>query len=83
MQRSAVADEGLWYLSAGSLPLPSEFTATATLIATSGAAKRDALNSGIAAAGQAVTLGPGEPAFTSLTAAAAEALRPPFTKAAG
>jgi superfamily II DNA or RNA helicase len=76
MERAAVADEGLWYLSAGSLPLPSEFTATATLVATSGAAKRDALNSGIAAAGQAVTLGPGEPAFTSLSSSASQALRP-------
>ena len=46
MERAAVADEGLWYLSAGSLPLPSEFTATGTLVATSGAAKRDALNAG-------------------------------------
>ena len=76
LQRSAVADEGMWHLSAATLsPLPPEFPSDPTLIATSGAAKRDALNSGTAAAAQAVTLGPGEPAFSSLTAAAAEALR--------
>jgi superfamily II DNA or RNA helicase len=76
MERSAVADAGLWYVSAGSLPLPSEFPASTCLVATSGSAKRNALNSGAAAAGQAITLGPGEPAFTSLSSSASKALRP-------
>ncbi|MGA2805141.1 MAG: helicase-related protein [Acidimicrobiales bacterium] len=77
MHRSAIADEGLWYLTPrDALPLAQEFPAGRTLMATSGAAKRDAVNSGGAAAGQAVILGPGEPAFSVLAAAAAHALRP-------
>jgi len=76
MERSAIADDGLWYLSAASVTLPPDFRSSRTLISTSGAAKRDAVNSGAAAAAQAVTLGPGEPAFTALTITAAHALRP-------
>jgi superfamily II DNA or RNA helicase len=76
IERSAVADEGLWYVYSSSLPLPSEFPTSNSLVATSGSAKRDALNAGAAAAGQAIALGPGEPAFTSLSHLASKALRP-------
>ncbi len=76
MQRSAIADEGLWHLSAGSMTLPTDFPAARTLVASSGAAKRTAVNSGGAAAGPAVILGPGERAFASLAEAAVDALRP-------
>ncbi|HZQ77190.1 MAG TPA: helicase-related protein [Acidimicrobiia bacterium] len=75
LERSAVADEGLWYLSTSAMTLPPDFRSGRTLIATSGAAKRDAVNAGAAAAGRALMLGPGEPAFTVLTATAADALR--------
>ena len=75
--RSAVADAGLWYLTPKhAFILPKEFPAGRLLVATSGAAKRDAVNSGGIAAGRAIILGPGEPAFSVLATAAAYALRP-------
>ncbi len=76
MARSAMADQGLWHLWGRSLVLPPEFPGSPTLVATSGMAKRDALASGSGEAGRAVILGPGEPTFSALAAAASETLRP-------
>jgi superfamily II DNA or RNA helicase len=76
MERSAIADNGLWYLTADAIELPRDFGTGRILISTSGAAKREAVNSGSAAASRALTMGPGEPAFTALTVAAVDALRP-------
>jgi superfamily II DNA or RNA helicase len=75
LEKSAIADEGLWHISRGILDLSSIFSAE-LLIATSGAAKRDAISSGGSAAGRAVVLGPGEPAFSALSGAATALLRP-------
>lgn len=76
MQRSAMADEGLWYLSARALALPPEFPTSPALVATSGKAKRDAVAAGGAEAVRAVILGPGERTFSALAHAASDALRP-------
>jgi superfamily II DNA or RNA helicase len=79
-ESSALADEGLWLISAASLgALPKEFDAppgNRALIATSGAAKRDAIKGGQAAAARAVSLGPAEPPFQALVTAVGDRLRP-------
>ena len=76
IERAAIADEGLWFLSPAGVPLPLGFPQKKELVATSGKAKREALNAGGAAAGEAIVLGPAEPAFTRLATAAAGYLRP-------
>jgi superfamily II DNA or RNA helicase len=77
MQPSAVADKGLWQLTPQVALGPVRgFPMGRTLIATSGAAKRDAVNSGGAAAGPAIILGPGEPAFSAIAMGAMDALNP-------
>jgi len=77
---SALADHGLWLISAASLgTLPPEFDTqpgSRALIATSGAAKRGAVRSGQAAAARAVSLGPAEPPFQALVTAAGDRLGP-------
>src|SRR5487761_1182716 len=75
IQRSAIADHGLWHVTPHKA-LARGFPAGRTLIATSGTAKRDAVNAGGAAAGPAIVLGPGEPTFSIVATAAADALRP-------
>ena len=76
--RSAVADYGLWYLRAAAIdPLPLPIgRATEALVATSGDAKRVAVQQGATAAEQAIPLGPNDKAFRDLVAEAAEQLRP-------
>ena len=77
---SALADEGLWLVSAESLGrLPADFgsaSGSRALVATSGAAIRDTLKSGRSAAARAVSLGPADPPFQSLVKAVSDHLRP-------
>ena len=77
---SALADEGLWLVSPLSLgTLPAEFgvpPGSRALVATSGAAIREAIKSGRSAAARAVSLGPADPPFKSFVEAASDRLRP-------
>jgi superfamily II DNA or RNA helicase len=80
VEQAALADHGLWYLAPGTLTLPmdvrpNEQTGKA-LVATSGKAKKDAIESGQARAATAITLGPSEPPFWALAHASSEQLRP-------
>lgn len=80
VQRAALADQGLWYLTPAVFELPKELrpegSSGKTLVATSGKAKRDAIESGQARAAAAVTLGPSEPPFRALAHAVSDGLRP-------
>lgn len=80
VERAAIADEGLWYLTPAVFELPKELrpegSSGKTLVATSGKAKRDAMESGQARAGAAITLGPSEPPFRALAHAVSDGLRP-------
>jgi superfamily II DNA or RNA helicase len=79
-ESSALADEGLWLVSAVGLGrLPAEFDAapgSRALVATSGTAIREAIKSGRSAAARAVSLGPADPPFQSLVKATRDHLRP-------
>ena len=78
-ERSALADEGLWLLAADRLKrLPEELSTEhkAALVATSGQAKRAAIDTGQELAQRAVGLGPSEPAFRSLVGMLSDILRP-------
>lgn len=80
VEPSTLADDGLCLISAASLgTLPTDFDAPPggrVLVATSGAAKRDAVRYGQAAATRAISLGPVEPPFQSLVTAVGDRLRP-------
>lgn len=80
VERAAIADGGLWYLTPATFDLPKELrpegSSGKTLVATSGKAKRDAIESGQARAAAAVTLGPSEPPFRALAHAVSDGLRP-------
>ena len=80
VEQAAVADEGFWYLTPATLQFPpelhSEGLTERVLVATSGRAKKDAIDSGQPRAAAAVTLGPSEPPFRALAHAASEQLRP-------
>ncbi len=79
IEPSALADEGLWLVSAASLALPADFgtsPGSRALVATSGTAKREAMRSGQSAAARATSLGPADPPFRSLVGAANDYLRP-------
>ena len=80
VERAAIADEGLWYLTPAVFELPKELrpegSSGKTLVATSGKAKRDAMECGQARAGAAITLGPSEPPFRALAHAVSDGLRP-------
>ena len=66
LTRSSVADRGLWYVKPAALdPLPFG-SASGTLIATSGDAKRSAVRQGAASAEKAIPLGPNDKAFRDL-----------------
>ena len=66
LTRSSVADQGLWYVKPAALdPLPFG-TASGTLIATSGDAKRSAVRQGAVSAERAVPLGPNDEDFRCL-----------------
>jgi superfamily II DNA or RNA helicase len=82
IQRSAIADQGLWYVTPHRA-LAQGFPGDRTLIATSGTAKRNAVNAGGTAAGSAVVLGPGEPTFSTVATAAANFLRPALYQGGG
>lgn len=75
--RSALADDGMWLLTAGRLrPLPGILgRQTPALVATSGAAKQAAVESGHPEAARAVALGPAEGAFRDLVDACTDLLR--------
>ena len=79
-ESSALADEGLWLVSAASLGmLPGDFgtpPGSRALVATSGTAIREAIKSGRSAAARAVSLGPADPPFQSLVKAVGDHLRP-------
>jgi hypothetical protein len=79
VEQSTLADDGLWLLGTGLLdPLPGQLGANAgdrTLVATSGAAKRQAVQSGQKAAQRAISLGPSERPFRDLVASASDGLR--------
>lgn len=76
LARSTVADDGLWHVRPAALePLPIG-TTSATLIATSGSAKRAAVRQGAIAAERAVPLGPNDKAFRDVVAAAVRHLHP-------
>ncbi len=80
VEQSALADDGLWLLGTGSLkPLPGQLRADPgdrTLVATSGGAKRQAVQAGQSAAQRAISLGPSERPFRDLVAVASQRLRP-------
>jgi superfamily II DNA or RNA helicase len=80
VEQAALADQGLWYLTPGALALPEELrpegSTGKTLVATSGKAKRDAIECGQARAAAAITLGPSEPPFRALAHAVSDGLRP-------
>ncbi len=80
VEPTPIADHGLWYIAPASLHLPAELTPDAatgkTLVATSGKAKKDAVESGQARAAAAITLGPSEPPFRALAHTISERLRP-------
>ena len=79
VNQSTMAEDGLWLIGTGSLGvLPGQLKATEgnrTLVATSGAAKRKAVQAGQAGAHRAVSLGPSEQAFRDLVALSSEQLR--------
>lgn len=79
VEQAAIAERGMWYLRPDALHLDGDLAPDAhgrALVATSGQAKRDAVNSGIAHAAGAVTLGPTEPAFRALADTVSTRLRP-------
>lgn len=80
VEPTPIADQGLWYLTPSSAPLPPELSPDAstgkTLVATSGKAKKDAVESGQARAAAAITLGPSEPPFRALAHGISDRLRP-------
>ena len=80
VEQAALADQGLWYLTPAALALPEELrpegSTGKTLVATSGKAKRDAIECGQARAAVAITLGPSEPPFRALAHAVSDGLRP-------
>lgn len=80
VEPTPIADHGLWYLTPGASAFPSELrpdaTTGKTLVATSGKAKKDAVDAGQARAGSAITLGPSEPPFRALALSISERLRP-------
>lgn len=80
VELTPIADQGLWYLTPRAAPLPAELKpdpATGkTLVATSGKAKKDAVESGQARAAAAITLGPSEPPFRALSHSISDRLRP-------
>ena len=66
LTRSSVADRGLWYVKPAALdPLPFG-SASGTLIATSGDAKRSAVRQGAVSAEKAIPLGPNDEDFRNL-----------------
>ena len=78
-ERTALADEGFWYLAGRSLSLPAAIDpddAGRGLVVTSGDARRKALDAGNGRAGAALALGPGETAFRELADAVAEQCHP-------
>jgi hypothetical protein len=79
VEKAALADEGLWFIRPRMLrPLPPELdteSRSAVLVATTGIAKRRALEAGQARAADALGLGPSEPSFRHLVAAASDHLR--------
>jgi len=79
VEKAALADEGLWFIRPRSLrPLPPDLDTggrSALLVATTGTAKRRALEAGQARAAEALGLGPSEPGFRDLVAAASDHLR--------
>ena len=76
LARSSVADHGLWHIrSTTANPLPIGTTGAA-LIATSGDAKRTAVQQGAISAEQAIALGPNDKAFRDLVNTAARQLNP-------
>lgn len=80
VEATPIADHGLWYLTPASAPLPGAIqcdpTSGKALVATSGKAKRDAVESGQARAASAITLGPSEPPFRELAHSISDRLRP-------
>jgi superfamily II DNA or RNA helicase len=78
LTRSALADDGMWRLSPGSVrPLPGTLgRQTPALVSTSGVAKQVAVESGHAEAARAIALGPAEGAFRELVGACTDRLRP-------
>ncbi len=74
IQPSPLADAGIYYL-AGDLPKSLRADGP-LLVATSGKAKREALEEGQAEAARAVTLGPAEPPFRDLVRHLGDRLRP-------
>jgi superfamily II DNA or RNA helicase len=78
LTRSAIADDGVWLLAPGTLrPLPGLLGRhTPALVATSGAAKQAAVESGHADATRTVALGPAEAPFREFADACTERLRP-------
>lgn len=80
VEQAALADHGLWYLTPGNLTFPEDLKPDEqthkTLVATSGSAKKDAVESGQGRAAAAVTLGPSEPPFRALAHATSDRLRP-------
>lgn len=77
-ERSALADEGLWLLAAKAIvDVPKEFSRSVPiLVATSGDAKRRAVEAGQVAAQPALGLGPSDPSFRALVHAISDQLRP-------
>lgn len=79
VDKSALADDGLFHLGASGLAHPPKFLGDGlapVLVATSGKAKRDAEEAGEAEAAKAVGLGPVDPAFRDLVGACVDHLRP-------
>ncbi len=80
VEPTPIADQGLWYLTPKSAPLPAALqpdpVTGKTLVATSGKAKKDAIESGQARAAAAITLGPSEPPFRALAHELSDRLRP-------
>lgn len=86
LEPTPIADHGLWYLTPKSAPLPPELPPDVvtgkTLVATSGKAKKDAIDSGQARAAAAITLGPSEPPFRALAHGISDLLRPALYRGA-
>jgi len=80
VELTPIADQGLWYLTPNAASLPPELkpdpSTGKTLVATSGKAKKDAVDSGQARAAAAITLGPSEPPFRALAHSISDRLRP-------
>lgn len=80
LEPTPIADQGMWYLTPKAASLPPELrpdpVTGKTLVATSGKAKKDAIESGQARAAAAITLGPSEPPFRALAHGISDRLRP-------